>query len=429
MRSFAVVAAMLLALPAHATLDISHKPTRNMDCSTPGECIATDADAVMNTDQLAALLADGDMRVVTNGVIFQDMVIASPFSWAGSHALTLESNDALFVRNAVTVQGTANLTLAVAGGPIFQNKGALRFWDTASRLTIDGQKYRLVGSIAELAAAVAARPRAFLALARDYDAAQDGQYTRDPVLTTFAGTFDGLGNRIRNLSIWNMQDNNVGLFQATKGRAAIRNLGLVDVNVLAENSFVNFAGALVGYNGGTIENCSVDGGTVRTDFRGTLGGLAGLNYGRIYRAWTNVSVEGAQNAEVGGLIGNTHGHVENVYALGRVIAGDQSDVGGLVGYSFGHVRLAYATGHVSGGQNARVGGLMGTSQLPLHHTYWDVETSGTSFGVGGANVDGATGMTTAELQAGLPRGFDPFVWTQDAAINGGLPYLLGNPPR
>jgi hypothetical protein len=204
---------------------------------------------------------------------------------------------------------------------------------------------------------------------------------------------------------------------------------MVNANVLAENSFTNYGGAIAAYNAGTIIDCYADGGTVRTDFEGKLGGLVGISYGNVFRSWANVSVEGAQGGEVGGLIGNAHGKVENVYAIGRVIAGDQADVGGLIGYNFAHVRDAYSTGHVSGGQNARVGGVMGTTQLPVHDTYWDTETSGTTFGVGGTNIDGITGLTTAELKASLPPGFGNETWGQSNKRNSGYPYLLANPPQ
>jgi hypothetical protein len=422
-----IAAAVLFAWPAQATLNISDKPTKNVDCDR-GFCFANADDANLNTGDLAALLATSDIRVLTEDEVAQDILVLSPLSWSSSHALSLETEDSIYVRSTITVQGTAHLSLAVAGGPIYQKKGAVRFWDTASQLTIDGDDYRLVNSIADLASTVAAHPKAFIALANDYDAKQDGQVTRVPVQTDFMGTFDGLGNKISNFAIWDTVDNNIALFAAIKKKGTIRNLGMVKVNILAENTFTNIAGGLVAYNGGTIFNCYVDGGTVRTDFQGTLGGLVALNYGNIFRSWANVSVEGAQNAEAGGLIGNAHGHVQDVYAIGPVIAGDQSDVGGLIGYNFGHVADGYATGHVSGGQGARVGGVMGTTQLPVHETYWDTETSGTQFGVGGTNSAGITGKTTAELQAELPDGFEDGAWAQSAKINGGLPYLVSNPP-
>jgi hypothetical protein len=46
-----------------------------------------------------------------------------------------------------------------------------------------------------------------------------------------------------------------------------------------------------------------------------------------------------------------------------------------------------------------------------------------------ANDPGITGLSTAQLQSGLPAGFDPTVWGENANINSGLPYLLANPPR
>jgi hypothetical protein len=64
--------------------------------------------------------------------------------------------------------------------------------------------------------------------------------------------------------------------------------------------------------------------------------------------------------------------------------------------------------------------------------YWDLDTSGISDPSKGAcypvNDPGVTGLTDAQLKSGLPAGFDPQVWGQNAAINNGYPYLLANPP-
>jgi hypothetical protein len=176
----AVLTAVYLAATissAQAVLQISNKPTKNMNCSG-GECMATDADAVMNVGDLVALLAASDMRVVADPLSGQDLVVMAPLAWATSHALTLETADAIYIRNTITVEGTAHLDLKVSGGPFFQQRGAVRFWDKASQLTIDGQDYRLVNSIGDLAATVAAHPKGYIALANDYNAKPDGQYTR-----------------------------------------------------------------------------------------------------------------------------------------------------------------------------------------------------------------------------------------------------------
>ena len=69
----------------------------------------------------------------------------------------------------------------------------------------------------------------------------------------------------------------------------------------------------------------------------------------------------------------------------------------------------------------------------LSGNYWDTTTSGItnlSQGAGSpANDPGITGETTAQLQAALPAGFDPAIWAENPSINGGLPYLIANPPQ
>ena len=147
------------------------------------------------------------------------------------------------------------------------------------------------------------------------------------------------------------------------------------------------------------------------------------------KSFADVFVSGAEDAEVGGLIGNAHGTVSDAYATGQVIAGDRSAVGGLIGYFIGkQVSRTYSTGAVSGGQAANVGGLIGESAPQVAHSYWDVTTSGTTNGTAGGNMKGIKGLTTEELQSGLPKGFDAGVWTQSKKINNGFPYLIANPP-
>jgi hypothetical protein len=58
-------------------------------------------------------------------------------------------------------------------------------------------------------------------------------------------------------------------------------------------------------------------------------------------------------------------------------------------------------------------------------------TSGIGDAQGAGNIahdPGIKGLTTTQLQAGLPHGFDHSIWAQDAKINDGFPYLRGNPP-
>ena len=68
----------------------------------------------------------------------------------------------------------------------------------------------------------------------------------------------------------------------------------------------------------------------------------------------------------------------------------------------------------------------------IGNSYWDLDTSGISDpsqGAGSpANDPGITGLTSAQLQSGLPSGFDPAVWARSPRINNGFPYLINNPP-
>ena len=68
--------------------------------------------------------------------------------------------------------------------------------------------------------------------------------------------------------------------------------------------------------------------------------------------------------------------------------------------------------------------------------YWDETTSVDTprgFGACVGNLKNCqqdiTGLTTNQLQSGLPSGFDQTVWGQSHDINGGYPYLLALPPQ
>ncbi len=78
-----------------------------------------------------------------------------------------------------------------------------------------------------------------------------------------------------------------------------------------------------------------------------------------------------------------------------------------------------------------VGGLVGAnSGGAIGQSYWDTQTSGQGTGVGYnfPPVATGTGLTTAQLQSGLPSGFDPTVWSSQPGVNNGFPCLLGVTP-
>jgi hypothetical protein len=226
------------------------------------------------------------------------------------------------------------------------------------------------------------------------------------------------------------------------------------------------AGGLVGYLfGGAINHSHATGNVTGDGTSATAGGLVGFSFGPVSDSYATGDVEGAYM--VGGLVGSEGAAIERSFATGRVRATPRAFTmasGSLVGYigNFGSpntstllLNNSYATGTVAG--TGAVGGLIGNSNstsLPISNSYatgkiaagqpaggfagtgcqcfandyWDITTSGTTNGVGGGNAPGVTGDTTAQLQAGLPPGFDPKIWAEDKKINHGLPYLIANPP-
>jgi hypothetical protein len=105
-----------------------------------------------------------------------------------------------------------------------------------------------------------------------------------------------------------------------------------------------------------------------------------------------------------------------------------------VGYNNGTISDAYSSGAEtdSGGT---IGGLIGydnSAPGSLTDTYWVMRPSNVMNPADGAgnelNDSGITGLTSNQLRAGLPAGFDPSIWGESGTINAGLPYLLAIPP-
>jgi hypothetical protein len=325
-----------------------------------------------------------------------------------------------------------------------------------------------VGDIHTLASDIAANPGGAYALANSYDASKDGTYTQSPIPTTFAGTFEGLRNIISNLTILvlNGQDYATGLFSEVSQSGSVDDLVLQNVSVTVDHNTAGigalagsnqgmvgddtvsgslsgerdlYTGGLIGVNSGTIAYCA-SGVTVKanTSLRvsyQSVGGLVGISVqGTITQSFATGPVSGADN--VGGLVGVVDsGTVSNSFATGDVKSVKRvgSIVGGLVGaFTGSSISSSYSTGMVKGGpERSYIGGFIGDNsagQGAIANAYWDTKTSGTDLGVGSGSESGVTGVTTRQLQAGLPAGFDPTVWAENPLINNGLPYLIANPP-
>jgi hypothetical protein len=234
------------------------------------------------------------------------------------------------------------------------------------------------------------------------------------IIENFTGIFDGNDCTISNLSISSALTENTGLF-GTVDAGEISNLGLIKPNIISQGRNV---GSLVGFlKHGIITNCYARG--VIVSGSNNIGGLIGLNNGRVDLCWSSGNVSGLAylggltgltddgtvkqcysranvtgDRNAGGLVGKTAdeaSEITNCYATGTVEA-DQY-VGGLVGQvERGRVYKCYSVGSVLG--NRDVGGLTGLVRVlgDVSRSFWDTQTSGQQTSGGG------TGQTTAQMK-------------------------------
>jgi hypothetical protein len=188
----------------------------------------------------------------------------------------------------------------------------------------------------------------------------------------FTGTFDGQNHSITGLYI-NRPGEYAGLFSNLNSIAKIKNVNLIDVNIITGT----MVGGLVGKNSGTITNSYATGSVTGKHY---VGGLVGMNMGTI----TNSNATGSVTSNyyhAGGLVGwnEDMATITNSYATGSVTG--SISAGGLVGTNVGTITNSYATGSVT--SNAYVGGLVGANYYGdddgiVTNSYYDTETSGQS---------------------------------------------------
>jgi len=258
------------------------------------------------------------------------------------------------------------------------------------------------------------------------------------VATTFTGSLDGQSHQISGLGIARSGQANVGLIGYNAGSVqditlnggsvsgaaatgALVGLNLAGGRISGASASTAVTGnnwgtgGLVGRNEGSVSNSSAS-GTVQGNVR--TGGLVGDNWGGTI---TGSHASGSVNAALatGGLVGHNGGDgtmampmssivISNSYATGSV-TGSGNNTGGLVGEQRGTVSNAYSTGHVSGA--AFVGGLAGENQGSSTDVY---ATGGVS--VGGSYAGGLIGDNAAT--GTVLRGYS--TGTVTGSLGGGL---------
>jgi hypothetical protein len=204
--------------------------------------------------------------------------------------------------------------------------------------------------------------------------------------TPFSGTFDGEGHFILNIIIEDPCQSPVGLFGIIDGaEASLSNVHIVDANITANNKAQ--IGALVGtLQYGKVINCSVKRGYVTGASR--VGGLAGDNLGGVLRRCHvfNCNVFGSYllGGRIGGMVGYNDGTVTECTATGTVSSvGDY--IGGLVGKNDEIVERCRVNCDLFGNSEygSGMGGLVGRNEngsIIRCYAKCDIRTDGYSVG-------------------------------------------------
>jgi len=235
----------------------------------------------------------------------------------------------------------------------------------SSRQLLSGS-YRLINHIDASGTANWHDGAGFVPLGDGYDNAKWGNgtgYARSGESHgAFTGDFDGDGYMVSDIHIHRPRQISVGMVGFVDGGGTVRNVHLKRGSIVGGAE----VGALVGSLwDGTVSN-SISSATVTGsgeasklgNLNDAIGGLVGGNFqrGTISQSHASGAVRG--EGGVGGLVGMNDGKIEHSYASGTVDG--QRNVGGLTGVLVGQVQHSYATGAVTGKTN--VGGLVGISR-------------------------------------------------------------------
>ena len=235
----------------------------------------------------------------------------------------------------------------------------------------------------------------------------------------YTGTFNGNDKTISGLNV-SSNAQYVGLFGYIQD-GTVQNLTLDTPTVKSTYTSITtgedfggtisigYVGAVTGFNGGTIENCHITGGTISASAKASnVGGVVGYNAGSVTGCSStgNVTADKSGDTFAGGVVGfNFFGSITACYSTGDV---NGHRAGGVVGYnfSFGTITACYATGNVTGGSYA--GGVAGENHGTITACYWsgtvkqnDEEKSDQGIGFGTGTAIHVTEENWAEALEGL----------------------------
>lgn len=273
-------------------------------------------------------LTDADRKVVSKSKVFNHY---DPIPGSVASFTAIENTmNSTFNRTSNVAGAVANSTDATDTTVYNDFKSTITSQDTSGIQDINnvsniasGQTYKITNAAGlQKLQSLSNTSGVTIILANDIDASSLSGWAG---IKNFAGTFDGNGHKISNLS------GTQGLFSTITSTGNVKNLGMENVNI---NSTITGVGAICGkVNGGTIDNCYVT-GTVKSS--GHVGGLVGelLDGGTIKDSNANINVDGGSGVCIGGISGHNSGTITGCNVTGTVKT-NNSWAGGLVGHNTG----------------------------------------------------------------------------------------------
>lgn len=273
-------------------------------------------------------LTDADRKVVSKSKVFNHY---DPIPGSVASFTAIENTmNSTFNRTSNVAGAVANSTDATDTTVYNDFKNTITSQDTSGIQDINnvsnlasGQTYKITNAAGlQKLQSLSNTSGVTIILANDIDASSLSDWAG---INNFAGTFDGNGHKISNLS------GTQGLFSKITSTGNVKNLGMENVNI---NSTITGVGAICGkVNGGTIDNCYVT-GTVKSKLH--VGGLVGelLDGGTIKDSNANINVDGRSGSCTGGISGHNSGTITGCNVTGTVKSSN-SCTGGLVGHNTG----------------------------------------------------------------------------------------------
>lgn len=247
----------------------------------------------------------------------------------------------------------------------------------------------------------------------------------------YAGTFDGAGHTVSNMTINDGSTSKGGFFQRLYNNATVKNLHFANATVNTGNPYAD-SGVIAGsINNADITGCSVTNSTVNAG--SNVGGIAGYALGNADITGcciTNSTVTASYHA--GGIVGYSvdadSGDGNNRITACRVSGGTVTggdNVGGIVGFNAfnSYITSCYTTAGVSGGS---AGAFVGyNAYATITAGYWQTDTQSNAIGLNTGSSDvtkvegGVTWKTATEaMNAAIPTdGTCPYRFVQRGGEN------------